>query len=184
MHTALARQNVINGGCKLIFNRTTKGQYTSAKYDCEHELRRLLRSFIFEYTLEIGAFYLRKYIHVDILHIMNTTSHTTEFIEEMKQALTKEKEQLTEELEKRANESEGDFQAKYPEYGRNEEENVTEIADYQAIASTTEQSEGRLKEIEETFERIEEGTYGVTQDGEEIPEARLRANPAATTLVQ
>ena len=115
---------------------------------------------------------------------MNTTSHTLEFIEEMRKSLTQEREQLTAELGKRANESEGDFQAKYPEYGRNEEENVTEIADYQAIAATTEQSEDRLKEIEEAFERIEENTYGITKDGQFIPEARLRANPAATTLVQ
>ncbi len=114
---------------------------------------------------------------------MNTTGHIEEFIQEMKQKLEEEKTQLQKELDNLSHKDHEDYQANFPEYGRNEEENVTEVADFQARFATTETIEARLKDVEKAFQRIEEGTYGMTTDGERIPEERLRANPAATTLV-
>lgn len=44
--------------------------------------------------------------------------------------------------------------------------------------------EERLKEVTDALERVERGTYGVCQKcGKKIEEARLEANPAATTCM-
>jgi len=72
----------------------------------------------------------------------------------------------------------------YPEYGRNEEDNVTEMADYQASKATENTLEERLSNVTAALERIDQGSYGVTADGETIPEVRLRANPAADSVVK
>jgi RNA polymerase-binding transcription factor DksA len=103
------------------------------------------------------------------------TTHIPEFIEEMKEALQRERQQLK-----------GEVQATddFPEYGRNDEDNATEIADYEVTTATNRTLEERLKNIEEALSRIEAGTYGVTEEGRLISEERLRANPAATTIIQ
>jgi RNA polymerase-binding transcription factor DksA len=111
-------------------------------------------------------------------------AHSPEFIAEMKQRLEAEREMLAKELKTVAHEQAGDFTADFPDYGRNEEDNATEMADFVATAATTEATEARLKEIEAAIERIEAGTYGKTSEGELIPEERLRANPAATTIIK
>lgn len=102
----------------------------------------------------------------------------------MKEKLLDEKKDLTDKLGSIARREGQDYQPKYPEYGRNDEDNATEIADFQATAATETALEDRLKEVDSALERIEKGDYGVTKEGEMIPEERLRANPAATTLVK
>ena len=114
----------------------------------------------------------------------NNPSHTTEFIEEMKQKLEDERKQVQEELNRGAHKEHNDYVGNFPDYGRSDEENVSEIADYTTISATTEAVEGRLEEINSALKRIDAGKYGITDEGEVIPEDRLRANPAATTLVK
>lgn len=72
----------------------------------------------------------------------------------------------------------------FPEYGRNEEDNATEMGDYTASAAMKNNLEERLHNIREALNRIEEGNYGYTPEGEIIPEDRLRANPAATSTIK
>lgn len=50
----------------------------------------------------------------------------------------------------------------------------------QVMTAETEQT---LKKIEGALKRMEEGTYGLTDDGKEIPVERLMVDPTATTLV-
>ena len=100
--------------------------------------------------------------------------YTPEFIAEMKKALEAEKVILDKEINVT-----GDF----PEYGRNNEDNVTEMADYQASKSTESTLEERLVNVNAALERMDQGSYGVTSDGSSIPEDRLRANPAADSVV-
>lgn len=100
--------------------------------------------------------------------------HTQEFINEMKQRLLEERRTLSGE----ATESEH-----FPDYGRSEEENATEVADYEALKATNTAVTERMTEIDLALERIEKQAYGVTEDGVVIPEGRLRANPAATTVI-
>lgn len=111
-------------------------------------------------------------------------SHTPRFIEEMKQALLKEKEQLTSELSQISHKKDGDYEANYPDYERDEEANAMEVADFEASNAATEAAESRLEEVEGALQRIASNAYGLTSGGDLIPEERLRANPAATTVIK
>lgn len=112
-------------------------------------------------------------------------AHPAKFIEEMRQKLVQEKTELEQRLGRIAHKSEDvGFEADFPDYGRNDEENANEVADAVVLSATTEAMESRLKEVEEALERMNDGTYGLTDSGEVIPEGRLRANPAATTTVK
>lgn len=115
------------------------------------------------------------------------TSHHQTFIEEMKQQLLTEQKVLTEELsnltEKNVDPNTQEFTAEFPQYGHNEEDNAMEVEEYEVRLGTKHEVEVRAKELQAALEQIEKGTYGVTTDGQLIPEERLRANPAATTLV-
>lgn len=110
--------------------------------------------------------------------------HTPEFVSEMKSLLEEEQARLKSDLEAIAMKSGGDYRANFPDYGRNDEDNATEIGDYAATASTENALEERLNNIDTALERVAEGKYGVTVDGDLVPEDRLRANPAATTIVK
>lgn len=43
--------------------------------------------------------------------------------------------------------------------------------------------EERLRDVQSALERIEQGSYGVTAEGEEIPVARLTIDPTVQTVV-
>ncbi len=110
--------------------------------------------------------------------------HSPEFTTKMKERLLAEQALLKKELGTLAEPSaEEGYVARMPDYGRSEEDNATEVADYVAAAAVTKATEQRLAEVEAALARIEAGKYGVSDDGQLIPEARLKANPAATTLV-
>jgi RNA polymerase-binding transcription factor DksA len=102
-------------------------------------------------------------------------THTAGFIREMKARLEKEKDQLKQEL---------DQNEQFPEYGRNDEDNATEMADYESSTATKNVVQDRLNSVTGALERIKAGTYGITESGDLIPEDRLRANPAATSTIQ
>ncbi len=110
-------------------------------------------------------------------------AHSDEFIAEMRRLLEEEKSRLEQELGGSAHKQEGNYVADFPVYGQGEEDNATEIADYTAKSAVTEAKEARLREVNAALSRIAEGKYGLTDKGEIIPEKRLHANPAATTLV-
>lgn len=98
--------------------------------------------------------------------------YTQQFIEEMKKRLEEERIALT-----------GEVIEGVPDYGRSEEDNATEVADQEALNAASSSAKLRLADVEDALARIALGTYGVTQEGELIPEGRLRANPAATTVI-
>lgn len=112
------------------------------------------------------------------------TTHDENFIAEMKVRLLEEKKMLEEELNTLGHKNaEGEYIAEFPDYGRDEEDNATEVADYETTRATTKANQERLKEVEAALQKIEAGTYGITSDGQMIPEKRLQANPAASTTV-
>lgn len=111
-------------------------------------------------------------------------NHKPEFIAEMKERLIQEKQQLLKELGLLTHKEGDEYKVDFPEYGRHDEDNATEVADFGAKLATSTVAEERLAEVDAALERIEKGSYGVTSDGEVIPEARLNANPAATTIVK
>ena len=79
----------------------------------------------------------------------------------------------------------GDFHAKYPDVGTDEESNANEVEQYAANIAEEYDLESRLHQVESAMQRIANGTYGLCQvGGEEIPRERLEAVPEAETCVQ
>lgn len=103
-------------------------------------------------------------------------------IEEFKQKLQEEKARLEDELSKLARkEGEGEYEAKFEDMGRSEEDNAEEVENYTANLSITETLETNLKDVNDALGRIEKGSYGTCEncDKKEIKIERLNAYPAA-----
>jgi RNA polymerase-binding transcription factor DksA len=110
-------------------------------------------------------------------------------IEELRIALEAEKDSLEEELAShgRIQGETGDWQGSSAGF-EGEEADPLDVADQIEELATNvplvEELETRHKDVEEALEKIEHGTYGMCEEGgEEIPLARLEANPAARTCV-
>ncbi|MFA5069817.1 MAG: TraR/DksA C4-type zinc finger protein [Patescibacteria group bacterium] len=110
------------------------------------------------------------------------------FITEMKEKLESERTDLRKRLGLLGPEDKkvkDDFHAKFPQYGSSEEDNATEVAQYQDNVSLEGNLEGRLKEVEEALVKINKGGYGRCENcQEEIPRERLEVNPAAAICVK
>ncbi|MEK7185568.1 MAG: TraR/DksA C4-type zinc finger protein [Patescibacteria group bacterium] len=66
-----------------------------------------------------------------------------------------------------------------------EDEVADKIDGYETNTGILKQLEIRYNEIKHALKRIEDGSFGIcTTGGEQIEEARLEANPAATTCVK
>lgn len=110
--------------------------------------------------------------------------HNKTFLEEMKQTLLREKKRIEKELGRFAKltEEEGNYETQFEDIGREPEDNAHEVETYQSDLALEKTFEGRLQEISDALDRIERGTYGISEvSGELIPEDRLRAFPEAKT---
>ena len=99
---------------------------------------------------------------------------TPEFIEEMKAKLLEAKQRLTGDLE--------GFSS-HTEVGEDYDENATEIQIDEANQDMRTRFAADLEKIEKALAKIEAGTYGVDDDGQEIGEDRLRAMPWADKAI-
>jgi RNA polymerase-binding transcription factor DksA len=101
----------------------------------------------------------------------------------LKYKLEGEKKTLESDLEKFAKKSSGDsgdFETKYPDYGRGEEENESELIAYNTLKNIEEAIETRLLEIKEALIRLEQNTYGnCSKCGKEIEIEKLNTNPTS-----
>lgn len=97
-----------------------------------------------------------------------------EFTEEMKMKLLAEKQRLS-----------GDLQglSVHTEVGTEYDENATEIQIDEANQDVRAVMERDLAKIDKALAKIEAGTYGTDDDGNEIPEERLRVLPWADTSI-
>lgn len=115
------------------------------------------------------------------------SSFSKEFVEEMKQLLLVEKEQVEKELAKFAHpnpQAKDDFDADFPEFGDEEDDNVQEVQQYTVNKALEETLEKKLRDVDSALKRIEEGTYGICKyTGEPIDERRLRARPTSSSSV-
>ncbi|MBX4186760.1 MAG: hypothetical protein KW802_00660 [Candidatus Doudnabacteria bacterium] len=112
-----------------------------------------------------------------------------ELIEENKEKLLDEQKRLLgilnrEDIKDGAGEFPGDFKPKFDELGNEEAENASEVENFGNQLGVTMDLEARLKKIEAALKRMEDGTYGTCTGGDEISEARLRAEPAAETCIE
>lgn len=105
--------------------------------------------------------------------------------EELRAALHAEKDSLEEELAEYGKKVGGDWQGAAT--GSGEEPDQVDAADKMEELAVNvplvEELEKRYKEIIAAIKRMDDGTYGVAENGELIDIDRLRANPAATTNI-
>lgn len=118
-------------------------------------------------------------------------------LNELKTALLKERDLLTEELETIATRDphvKDDWNVKHEEW---EEGEITSKEDLESGVSADESEEDqknkalsddlelRLRDVNDALERMEKGTYGICETcKKEIPIERLKANPAAKTDIE
>lgn len=113
---------------------------------------------------------------------------TKEFIEQQKCSLVEEKEKIEKELKNIAqknNFAANDYDATFPDYGRNEEDNVLEEEEYSARVGVEESLEKKLREIGAALKKIEQGDYGTCEKcGKEISVERMKAIPSAAKCAE
>lgn len=111
-----------------------------------------------------------------------------EFVEQQKSSLLAEKNNLENDIKEIARKKDPEsfeFEATYPEYGRNQEDNATEEEEHSVRAGVEESLEKKLRNINHALERIDSGSYGVCEKcGKEISEKRLAAMPSASGCVE
>lgn len=110
---------------------------------------------------------------------------------EFQEALLKEKGNIEETLSAGASKNPnntGEWETKYPDLNvdpSDKNDMADEVEEFDNALGINAVLEEKLEEINLALERIEKGTYGKCEvGGEEIPEDRLRANPAARTCVK
>jgi len=115
------------------------------------------------------------------------STFSKEFLDQVKSILLEQKEKLEAELGKFAKpnpHATDDFDAEFPEYGDESDENAREIADYTTNKSLEITLEKSLRDVNKQLERIEAGTYGICKYCDKpIDEKRLLARPTSGSCV-
>jgi DnaK suppressor protein len=116
---------------------------------------------------------------------LNHSEHDQEFIEQQKQRLL----ELKSELERVRDGLQEDerFRAEEEEdFTQHDSGDMSQSLFTREVDATVErQVERRLENVERALQKIEEGTYGLSDDsGEPIPRGRLEAVPEATRTVE
>jgi len=109
-----------------------------------------------------------------------------ENLNSFKEKLLEEKNRIEMELRKIASkDSKGDYKAEFEDYGREREDNATEIENYTANIGVTDSLETELDKIILALKKIENGTYGQCEKCQKpIPAERLEVYPAAQNCVE
>lgn len=109
---------------------------------------------------------------------------TPKQLNQFKKSLTEEKERLEKELSeigKRNPKIKGDFDIRFPEFGKSKDENAQEVTEFETRKALEGNLEKRLEEINETLKKIEKDGYGLCRScSAEIEEPRLKAMPTAS----
>ncbi len=100
--------------------------------------------------------------------------HSKEFIDRMKERLIEERENLTEEL---------NSLSETTDVGEETDENATAFQIDEVNNDIAETIKADLLKIEKALKKTEDGTYGMTDDGQEISEERLEVLPWADSIV-
>lgn len=118
---------------------------------------------------------------------MAKVKHTKKFLDEVKKVLLEEKDRLESELEKFTKKNPhvvGDFEADFPEYGDEEDENAREVADYTARKPLEISLEKTLRDVIKSLKRVDDGSYGTCKYCDNpIEEKRLLARPTSSACV-
>lgn len=106
----------------------------------------------------------------------------------MKEILLTEKAQLEKELTENGRRNPhvpGDFDATFPEYGSEEDDQVHETEEYTVNKALEETMEDKLRDVTAALKRMENGTYGICKyTGKPIDQKRLLARPTSSASVE
>lgn len=109
-------------------------------------------------------------------------------LDKIKEVLLKEKESLIKDLNgfaKKNTSIDNEYDAKFPDYGDDEDENASEVADFESDLYLEKTLEKSLEKVDSSLKMIENGTYGkCTECGKAIPEERLEAFPTANKCME
>lgn len=109
------------------------------------------------------------------------------FLEEIKKSLLEKKSSLESELSKFTTKNphvSGDYEADFPDFGDEEDENAREVAQYTANKPLEITLENSLRDVNKALERFDKGTYGICKFCDKpIDEKRLLARPTSNTCI-
>lgn len=109
-------------------------------------------------------------------------------LHELREALETERKDLEKSLAEHGRNVGGDWQGTPHGFNVNEADEADEADKMEELAtniSLVETLEARFRDVIDALEKMKNGTYGLCEKtGEQIPLARLRANPAARTHVE
>jgi len=112
---------------------------------------------------------------------------TKKTLKQIQEKILADKKNIEEELARFADKNihnEDDYQARFPEYGDDEEENASEISDFSSNLALERHLEKMLKDIKNALASIEKGTYGKCKYcKQEINEKRLLARPTSSSCM-
>ena len=124
---------------------------------------------------------------------MNNANLDDELLQQLKDQLKEEREEIVEELKSFAKEDddiEGNWDSIYPDYnqgdagGEVKENEAMEVEEYSSRLPIEHSLELKLKAINLALKKMEEGNYGTCEKcNEPIDKERLKAYPAARTCV-
>ncbi len=108
------------------------------------------------------------------------------FLDEMKSKLKKEEQRILSELKARGVEHPGDskVEADFPQYGKEEEDNAQEVAEYETKTSVETNLEKTLQDIRLALKKVDDSIYGACADcGGKIERNRLEILPYAQDCI-
>ena len=124
---------------------------------------------------------------------MNNANLDDELLQQLKDQLKEEREEIVEELKSFAKEDddiEGNWDSIYPDYnqgdagGEVKENEAMEVEEYSSRLPIEHSLELKLKAINLALKKMEEGNYGTCEKcNDPIDEERLKAYPSARTCV-
>ena len=78
----------------------------------------------------------------------------------------------------------GDYVAKFPNYGSDDEENAMEVATFSTNLELEHELETSLRDVNKALKKIDDGTYGICKHcNQEIDIMRLKARPYSTSCI-
>ena len=81
--------------------------------------------------------------------------------------------------------SDNDYEAKYEDYGSDEDDNVHEVESYEVNKAYEITLEKQLRDVVGALKRLEDGTYGICKyTAKPIDEKRLLARPTSSASVE
>ena len=117
----------------------------------------------------------------------STAPLTAELLQTIEQQLRERKQRLEEELRQFASKHPhalGDWQARYVDVGRSEDENAAEVTMYSDNLSLERTLEKELRDVMNALSRIASGAYGTCRYcGKPIDEKRLLARPTSSACI-